>query len=74
MNMLKRRRKIYVFLIYIAIGIAAYYIMNGQEALEHYRIFMGNLTAVTLGFFVGNIAEHAKDFIETRRNGENKAL
>ena len=63
--MLQKRRKIIIFMIYIATAGTAFFIM--QTNLEHYRIFMGNLTAVTLGFFVGNMAEHAKDFIQTRR-------
>jgi hypothetical protein len=66
--MFQKRRKIIIFFVYIIMGVVAFFLM--KDNLEHYRIFMMNLTAITLGFFVGNIAEHAKDFIQTKRNGD----
>jgi len=68
--MLQKRRKIIIFFIYICTAITAFLLM--QTNLEHYKIFMGNLTAITIGFFVGNMAEHAKDFIQKYKNNGNR--
>jgi hypothetical protein len=37
-----------------------------------YQIFMGSFTAVTIAFFTVNGVEHAKDFLQIRR--ENKGI
>jgi hypothetical protein len=66
--MLQKRRKIIVYIVYILVGIGAYFLMREVAELEHYRVFIENLRTVTVAFVVGNMAEHAKDFIQMRRD------
>ena len=72
--MLQKRRKIIVYIVYILVGLGAYFLMREVAELEHYRVFIENLRIVTIAFVVGNIAEHAKDFVQARRESKDGPL